>query len=73
MITITGRDFKWKPGLTVGELLTDLKKRGKYDGKIGTPGLVMVVAGNIVPTDQYDTTTINENDTIHILSFMAGG
>ena len=73
MITIKNDDFAWKKGLTVRELLEDLKARGKYADAIGTLSTIIIINGKIVATDQYSSRTVDKNDLINLMSFMMGG
>jgi thiamine biosynthesis protein ThiS len=73
MITVNSDDFEWREGLTIADLLDELKKKGKYPNAVGIPGTIVALNGKIVPTDQYRLYTIARNDMIHLMSFMAGG
>lgn len=73
MIAIKKDDFEWREGLTVEGLLESLKARGKYRDAIGALGVIVVVNGKIVTTDQYSMRTVGENDMIHLMSFVSGG
>jgi thiamine biosynthesis protein ThiS len=73
MLMLNKDDFTWKEGLTVRELLEDLKARGKYQATKGSPGTMVVINGNIVTRDQYSSKTVGKNDMIHLMSFVTGG
>jgi thiamine biosynthesis protein ThiS len=73
MITVDSNDFEWHDGLTVAELLAELKSTGKYPTAVGVPGTIVALNGNIVPTDQYTICPVGRGDMIHLMSFMAGG
>ena len=73
MLTLKNDDFTWKEGLTVSELLEDLKARGKYQAATGSPGTMVVINGNIVTRDQYSSKTVGKNDMVHLMSFVTGG
>jgi len=73
MITVNNQDFEWRKGLTVAGLLEVLRKIRKYKEIIETQNLTVSVNSKLVPTDQYNSTTINDKDMIYIFSFLSGG
>lgn len=73
MITVGADDFDWHEGLTVAALLEELKKKGMYLNAIDVPGTIVALNAQIVPTDEYSTRLVEKGDTIHLVSFLAGG
>lgn len=73
MFMIKNDDFTWREGLTVGELLEDLRARGKYKAATESPGTMVIINGQIVTRDQYSSRTVDKNDTLHLMTFVTGG
>ncbi len=67
MIRVNGGRYKvrWRPGMTVRDLLTELK--------FSFPRLVISVNGTIVPREQWDTHRLQDGDEVKVIHMSAGG
>lgn len=65
MIYVNGKEKEFPGAITIQELLAIENYKNSY----------VAVEQNevIIPREQYDAVTINDNDCIEIVSFMAGG
>lgn len=65
MIYVNGKEKEFPGAITIQELLAMENYKNSY----------VAVEQNevIIPREQYDAVTINDNDCIEIVSFMAGG
>ena len=64
MVIINGEE-KNAAGITVTQYLND----NNYDSRM----LAVEVNYVIIPKTEYDTTVLDEGDTVEIVSFMGGG
>ena len=65
-LVVNGTDTEVGDGLTISQLLTDQN--------VKMPEMVSVeLNGQILKRSQFDTTTLNEDDTVEFLYFMGGG
>ena len=64
-ITINGKEKEYDSGLSLNDLVSQSSK---------TPKRVIVeVNGNILKNDVWDTTSVQEGDTIELVTFVGGG
>ncbi|WP_320169621.1 sulfur carrier protein ThiS [Maridesulfovibrio sp.] len=65
LVTLNGKETELADGMTVTELLKSKK----------LPPETVVVEQNmeIIPTDAFGTTTINDGDHLEVLRFVGGG
>ena len=65
-LVVNGNEAEIDDGLTISQLLTDQN--------VKMPEMVSVEHnGQILKRSQFDTTTLNEGDTVEFLYFMGGG
>ncbi len=62
---VNGQDMEFREGMTVAELVE--QKGYKRERVVVERNLV------IVPKSEYETTKLEENDSIEVLSFVGGG
>lgn len=62
---VNGQDMEFREGMTVAELVE--QKGYKIERVVVERNLV------IVPKNEYETTKLEENDSIEVLSFVGGG
>lgn len=65
MIKVNGRDFIWEENLTVVKLLE--KKKFTF------PQIYVRINDELIPEENYDSTTINDGDDVKVIHLMAGG
>lgn len=65
MITVNGRDFPYKKGLTVEELL-------EIKGYVFRM-ITVKINGRVINKEYYGTTIINDGDNVQVLHHVAGG
>jgi sulfur carrier protein ThiS len=73
MFVLKNDDFTWKEGLTVRDLLEELKGRGKYRAAVESTGTLVVSSNNIVTRDQHSSRVLGKNDMVCLMSFVTGG
>jgi len=65
MILVNGKEYEWKEGLTIQEIL-NVKK-------YTFPKIIVKINNNIIPKHEYATTLIHDGDEIKIIHLLAGG
>lgn len=65
MIKVNNRDYEWRNGMTVQDILDDLNYT--------YPVLVVMVRGEHVDKSMYSTTIIFDGDDVTILHPVCGG
>ncbi|NLM44877.1 MAG: sulfur carrier protein ThiS [Clostridiales bacterium] len=65
MIRVNQRDMDFREGMTVKNLLEDLK--------YSFPNLIVRINGEYIPRESYEKTVIKDNDDISIIHPIAGG
>jgi len=65
MIQVNGRDFEWREGLTVREIM----RERKYT----SPRIVVKVNGQVVRQKDWDTFTVQDGDDVRVIHLIAGG
>jgi thiamine biosynthesis protein ThiS len=73
MFELKNDDFSWREGLTVMELIEELRARGRYRVATQSPGAMVVINGEIVTRDRYSSRVVGKDDTVCLMSFMTGG
>ena len=73
MFELKDDDFSWREGLTVIELLEELRARGRYRAATESPSTMVVINGKIVTRDQYPSRIVGKNDMVQLMSFVTGG
>ncbi|MFQ5847844.1 MAG: sulfur carrier protein ThiS [Candidatus Methylomirabilales bacterium] len=64
-IRLNGKDYTLSEGITVAQLLDELKVRPER--------VAVLVNQGIVKKPSYATTTLREGDAVEVLTVMAGG
>ena len=65
-VTVAGEKKESEQGTTIAKLIVD--------EKVETPEYVTVTVNDeFVESDDFETTQLNENDTVEFLYFMGGG
>ncbi len=64
MVTVNGKTMDLA-GKTIAAYLSETQ----YDVK----RIAVEVNGNIIPKADYDTATLNDGDTVEVVSFVGGG
>jgi sulfur carrier protein len=66
MITVNKRhSLPWHAGMTVRDVLTAMRYT--------FPHIIVVINGDVVRHDAYDTTTIPDNADVRVVHMIAGG
>ena len=65
MISVNGRDFEWREGLTIQAIL-DLKKNT-------SPRIVVRVNGELVRQRDWKTFVVADGDDVRAIHLIAGG
>ena len=65
IIRLNGAPHEVEPGTTIGILLVAVTG--------STRGSAAVVAGAVVPRSQWDTTTLNADDAVELITAVQGG
>ena len=65
MIKVKGRDFPWRAGMTVGDLLRDLNDSYPY--------AVVRINGKHVSRPDFEKTPIPDGSEIYLIPMVAGG
>ena len=65
MITVNGNKMKWRPGLTVEEILTELQDQFSI--------VVVKVNGRPVMRKEYSTFQVPDSAVVHTVDVIAGG
>nr|WP_300095594.1 sulfur carrier protein ThiS [Sedimentibacter sp.] len=65
MIKVNNRDFQWKPGMTVDDIMK-IKK-------FSWPKIIVKINGQHVEEEDYKTTIVNDGDDVQMLHLLAGG
>lgn len=68
-VRLNGEEFSTQKGINVADFLENLSK----DQGIELQSCVFLLNDDVIKKDKYQNTTINENDTIEVLSFVSGG
>jgi thiazole synthase/sulfur carrier protein len=64
-LTVNGEAHQHKGDGTVDALLTELGATKAHTA--------LMVNGNVVPSESWETTQLNENDQVEMLVFVGGG
>jgi thiamine biosynthesis protein ThiS len=65
MIKVNGREFPWKEGMTVADLLRLLKEESLYS--------IVRIGGKIVTEPDFEKTVIPNSSEVFLISLLAGG
>ena len=65
MIKIKGKDFPWREGMTVADLLKDLDDSYTY--------ILVRINDNQISRPNFDKTLIPDNSEVFLVSMVAGG
>ncbi len=64
-ITVNGEQKDWREGLTLAELMEDLR--------FTFPLKIVAINGQGVPRDAYETTILRDGDQVQVIHMMSGG
>ncbi|WFD09520.1 sulfur carrier protein ThiS [Tepidibacter hydrothermalis] len=62
---VNGDEMSFNKDMTVKDLILNLN--------LNTQTIVVEVNLNIIPKDQYESTSLHENDKVEIINFVGGG
>ena len=65
MISVNGRDFEWREGLTIQAIL---EERGYT-----APRIVVKVNGEVVRREQWGTYVVRDGEEVRAIHLIAGG
>lgn len=65
MISVNGRDFEWREGLTIQAILDE---RGYT-----APRIVVKVNGEVVRREQWGTYVVRDGEEVRAIHLIAGG
>lgn len=64
-IILNGEDFKYDGVANIGALLDEVGAKKDHTA--------LMLNGDVVPSEEWESTAINENDEIEMLVFVGGG
>lgn len=74
MININSKKHDLEGGLTVEGLLEILKEQSEFEFLVTNKyPCGVILRGYIVSSSKYDSTVVNEGDSIQVLPYLAGG
>lgn len=62
---VNGKDFKFKEGITVDNLLSELN--------FNKDRVVVEIDKQIIPKDKYYKTNLKESNIVEVINFVGGG
>ena len=65
MIKVNGKDYPWKEGLTVKQLLAEMN--------FTFPLIIVVINGKAIPKSEFTCTVIKNEDDIQAIHLICGG
>ena len=65
MIKVNGRDYPWKAGFSVKQLLAEMN--------FTFPLIIVVINGKTVPEGEFTSTVIENGDDIQVIHLICGG
>lgn len=65
MIQVNGRDFEWRPNLTIGTIM----------GEFGytAPKIVVKVNGEVIRKENWSVHEVADGDDVRVIHLIAGG